>query len=380
MALRVETSSALLPALTGLRGVAALWVVLFHIQVYFEPSGAIPRIGRALIGHGWVAVDLFFILSGFVLMHAHEHEFLSIEAGVVGRFLAHRALRVYPTATVVLFLILGLIVADPGFAADPQSYAPGDLTWKTFLVTLALATRWTTSPIQDWNLPVWSLSVEIIGYLAFPWIARTAGQVATPPAAVCRGMACIMFLTAVNAIGGRTEFNDYGPFGIARMASGFVCGAYLARAFHLAPGISNNSTSGLAFVAAAGLCVACTVPGFMVLALISSAVLVIALAYGGGGIARSLSTGPVIWLGRISFPLYLVHMVPIKWLAYRVRIAPPDTAMLGGLLVACVAACLIAAYLLHILIERPTHRLARRLVLPRSFPALASPSAEGCTP
>lgn len=377
MTSRAGSSTTSLPALTGLRGVAALWVVLFHVQAFFGPADAIPASGRFLIGHGWVAVDLFFILSGFVLMHVHGLEFHSIEADAVGRFLAQRALRIYPTATVVLLLILGLILIDPGFAADPQSFAPADLTWRTFLVTLALATRWTATPIQDWNLPVWSLSVEIIGYLAFPWIARAAGQVATPRAAACRGLGCIALLTMVNAISGRTDVNDYGAFGIARMAGGFVCGAYLARAFHLTPRLSARSASGLALVAAAGLCLACAVPSLMVLSLVSSALLVIALAYGAGGVSRCLSTRPLLWLGRISFPLYLVHMEPIKWLAYRVRISPPRGDGLEGLLVACVAACLIAAYLLHVLVERPTHRLARRIVLPRSFPALARPSAEG---
>ena len=67
-----------------------------------------------------------------------------------------------------------------------------------------------------------------------------------------------------------------------------------------------------------------------------------------------------------------MHVVAIKWLAYRLRIAPPDAVELGALLVGCVAMCLTAAYLLHMFFERPTHRLARRVVLPESFLALAA--------
>ena len=74
-----------IPALTGLRGIAALWVVFFHL----EYGSAIP-----IIEKGYLGVDIFFILSGFILMHAYSGP-KSNKFGYT-RFIKARIARVYP--------------------------------------------------------------------------------------------------------------------------------------------------------------------------------------------------------------------------------------------------------------------------------------------
>src|ERR1700744_4959496 len=92
-----------IPALTGLRGVAALWVVLFHMEL----ETPIP-----IIEKGYLGVDIFFILSGFILMHvyADRKEFNYNE------FVRARLARIYPLHMLSL-VVLGIIVCLlPGFA------------------------------------------------------------------------------------------------------------------------------------------------------------------------------------------------------------------------------------------------------------------------
>ena len=67
-----QGKSSNIPSLTGVRGIAALWVLAFHLQSFSPQLGIAPLGGLPLLGGGWAGVDLFFVLSGFVLMLTHE--------------------------------------------------------------------------------------------------------------------------------------------------------------------------------------------------------------------------------------------------------------------------------------------------------------------
>ncbi len=71
-------STPKIPSLTSLRGIAAIWVVLFHIDVciFYRGLGSIlPKEGSGLIAQGYLWVDFFFILSGFIITHVYSHNF-----------------------------------------------------------------------------------------------------------------------------------------------------------------------------------------------------------------------------------------------------------------------------------------------------------------
>jgi peptidoglycan/LPS O-acetylase OafA/YrhL len=96
-----------IPSLTGLRDIAAVWVMLFHVSLLA------PLIGAAWLGRigvfpvGWVGVDLFFVLSGFILMWVHGAKFVRPSGGVIGRFAVARIVRVYPLSLGVLHALGG---------------------------------------------------------------------------------------------------------------------------------------------------------------------------------------------------------------------------------------------------------------------------------
>src|SRR3569623_861731 len=158
-----------LPSLTGVRGVAALWVVLFHLQQYAGDFGLDPIQGLPGLRTGWAGVDLFFVLSGFILMLVHERDFVRLNWPSAFRFAWLRFFRVYPLATVVLVLILLLVLADRQFSAwFSGASIPHNLTASSFVRTLLLANRWWSPTDGDWNQPARPPRAAPLSYVTFP--------------------------------------------------------------------------------------------------------------------------------------------------------------------------------------------------------------------
>ena len=208
-----------IPSLTGIRGIAACWVLLFHLQMIGEANGMTPALpGYRLLAAGWTGVDLFFLLSGFMLMHANARPFAALRRGSVARFFAARFLRVYPLGVASLAFVALIIAADPGFARHFATLSPGNLSRASFLATLSLATRWV--PVKgSWNEPIWSLSAEIIGYLAFPILAFAALRIRSATVALVVAGSAIEAVIYYQMRLGILGTNDIGFTGWAGPAS-----------------------------------------------------------------------------------------------------------------------------------------------------------------
>jgi peptidoglycan/LPS O-acetylase OafA/YrhL len=161
------TAKNYLTTLTPLRGIAALLVVIFHsnLQFPFMPSGY-----THLISSGWLWVDFFFVLSGFVIAYAYGAEFRdSLSRGSYWRYIRSRFARIYPLHlfTLVWALIVSIIIRslatglDPFFAAifNPAA-APA------CLLLVQPLNLYITAPL---NTPSWSLSTEWWVYMIFRW-------------------------------------------------------------------------------------------------------------------------------------------------------------------------------------------------------------------
>jgi len=140
-----------LDPLTGVRFFLALGVVLFHCQLQWTlPDEAVGLLDRARLG-----VDVFFILSGFILTHVYLQG-----DGVPDyrRFLAARFARIYPAHLFILLGMLGLVLLAPlfGVGLEPGRFNPAD-----FAGTLLLVQAWfPRETMVLWNGPAWSLSAE----------------------------------------------------------------------------------------------------------------------------------------------------------------------------------------------------------------------------
>jgi peptidoglycan/LPS O-acetylase OafA/YrhL len=151
--------------LTSLRFFAAFWVVLFHywpkLAVSFTP---------AFVEKGYLGVELFFTLSGFILCHVYLS---SVGDGrfKYRSFLWARLARVYPLhiATLVGVGLLAAVALAAGFSVDGNI-----LSWRALPANLLMVHAWGFAPVAGWNHPSWSISAEWFAYLSFPAFAWAA--------------------------------------------------------------------------------------------------------------------------------------------------------------------------------------------------------------
>ena len=352
-----------LPALTGVRGLAALWVLSYHLQFFAKAFGVDWLKDPPILRSGWVGVDLFFVLSGFVLMHAHQQDFVRPTLRATGRFALLRVFRVYPLATVVLLLLAALLATDPRFSDwYRKSHDPLDLTWVSFVRTLTLSTRWFPPFTGDWNQPTWSLSAEIVGYAAFPLLAMLAVRLNNGFFAVLLAIAALGLPQMLQPILHAGIGNDIFGFAIVRMAGGFTAGIVLYRLHRLTPDRYRQLQGWSADLALVALLVALFTPLRLTAPLFCFGLLVYGLAGHGGVVQRLLASPPALWLGRISFPLYLIHTMTLFFLYYELAVHNAPIPWRVATWVAFPPAAMLVAWGLHLAVERPSHEFGRRLV------------------
>jgi peptidoglycan/LPS O-acetylase OafA/YrhL len=165
MALGMGNSSAVRPklkALTTLRFLAALHVVLFHMRVTgILPGG--PWWYQNFASIGYIGVNLFFVLSGFILVYTYANS-----AVTPWRFWQARVARIYPA------YLLSLVVSAPFFFFALRHLDIPFLAWSkqhvaaACILTVSLLQSWFPQAALTWNAVCWTLSVEAFFYLAFP--------------------------------------------------------------------------------------------------------------------------------------------------------------------------------------------------------------------
>ncbi len=339
-------------SLTGIRGVAAFWVATFHSMNVFN----LPTTSWTVsIEHGWAGVDLFFVLSGFILMHAHGEEFEQGSKAGLWRFARGRLVRIYPLNLVVLLAIVAIThtVQRTATISDIEHFAAA------FIATATLVTVWL--PV-DWTLnqPVWSLSAEVVGYVAFPVLAHCLMRLRLSSAVV----AVVSFAVMVwlRASLHQAHFNQLETSGaLIRLAGCFVGGAALWRLRTVLP----NSWARFAGPVAAlsSVCIVICSASYNWSEALPSlfGMLIISLSYQRGAIAAALSHPGLYRLGVVSFPFYLTHLWVIIF--YSVVFPTNDVSLKLCLVAASLLTTLGLATVLHRWVELPFQRLghSRRL-------------------
>ena len=333
-----------LPALDGIRGAAMILVFVNH-AVALPLAEATTRLDRAahVIGYtGWVAIDAFFVLSGFLIT--------GILLDTKGEprwwpnFLARRVLRVFPLyygALFVLFIVLPRLVrwSEPDFLTL-QANQPW--YWSYMVNLLAAHTRVRGTPLGTAHF--WSLSVEEQFYLTWPLIVwackpRSLFRVAALAAAggLCFRLALVLrdpgnaraafFLTP-----GRLDGLMMGAAlaVVARMPGG------LARAAGWAPRVLTTALIALGLLALlrGGLYVSdpvVAVAAYPVVALLFGALLVMALTRPPASrLVRVLSSDWLRSWGRYSYGIYVVHLPLLSAIEYKTTFYQHGVALLGG--------------------------------------------------
>jgi len=344
-----------LKALTSLRIFAALWVVLFH---YWE--NLTTAVMPSVVGKGYLGVELFFVLSGFILCHVYLQD-----AGEgrlrYGGFLWARLARIYPVhiATLVGLGLIALAARQLG-ASDAGNQV---VFWSSVPAELTLTQAWGLAPLGGWNHPSWSISAEWLAYLTFPVFAWAAWSLrARPRLAIVAALAVI----AGAYIGfeqwtGQSLTRAPIAWGALRIVPCFAYGCALYLAWRALPAKESNRapTAALAFLAAIAASVIVSAPDYLTVGLFGG------LIYWLGRYPerRSLMTSKVgVYLGEVSFALYMV-CVPWQGVFTNVvqKLSHTDSEILSlPLWIAMLAGALPVAMLTHHLIERPARTAMRR--------------------
>ncbi|MFP5021059.1 acyltransferase family protein [Pseudonocardia phyllosphaerae] len=376
--------------MTGLRIVAAAWVVLFHL--HFTPLSGVEQLTAALgplVTQGALGVDLFFVLSGFVIARTHLDRLgPRPRLRTTASFVWARAARMWPAYLVVLHLfgawLLYRSIALPGATLAYQAVQPR-LTAGEWLQQLVGVQLWDEARIDgaSWVGPTWSISAEWLVYLLFPLLAPVAFRLRRLPVVVLAlgSLLCLVPTASAFAVAGTA----YYPYSwLVRVLGGFAAGVLAmlvvrrlrdddrtrARASVLATVVAVAIPAGLLAGAAAG-------HGWHGGVVLLFPVLIAALALADRGpLPRLLATRPMVHGGRISYALYLVHipLFEVLWHLCDVGVVPDDGT--GDLVAAgFLLATLPVAHLLYALVETP----ARRRLRGRSRVAAAhvEPAASG---
>ena len=377
-------------ALSGLRIVAAVWVVLFHFRPLLEQT--VPGFRSALapvLDCGAQGVDLFFMLSGFVLTWNYLDrmgESWSWRATL--RFLWLRLARVWPVYLVTMHLAALWIIFTLHVGHVPSEAAP-TLTAMNYLKQALMIQLWFV-PYFDgssWDGPAWSISAEWLAYLLFGALIMLVFRIARSTRA--RGLIALAFVATLPPILlllGTGLF--YTPWSwLPRIVMQFTAGALVCAAVRkLRPTEQARRTAGYAAVAIGATIVGILylldrhplpkVPDSAGLVDVLFVPLLITLAIGSGSLPWLLATRPLVYLGHVSFSLYMVHeLVHTTWNWIVEQFGVTLTADVSGKLtmVALLCVALVGAVLLYHSVEEPARKWMRAMMSPPSARADTTP-------
>ena len=336
--------------LAGIRGVGAVWVFIFHLKIAMSDK-LVP-----VVSAGHMGVDLFFLLSGFVLAHAcRGTDDWTVQD--YGRFVQARAVRIFPLHLFGLAALLLIVLAWPDFAA---SFSDGAERFSAgaFFANALLIQNWDIWMPTSWNTPAWSLSAEWFGYLLLPAAVALTRRVGSRAAAVALCYACLVVLILALASQGEWSIGVLGRMGFTRMVCEMACGCFLYRAF--SQGWRVGDAGSLAGLGLFGLGI--LLPNADALALLAIPLIVLGAAENGTTLSRALSLRPAVFLGEISFSIYLTHWIILEAVH---RALPPRASSLSGLTTFRIAAIgllvIVVSILTHRLIELPSQRWGRSI-------------------
>jgi peptidoglycan/LPS O-acetylase OafA/YrhL len=344
-------------AFTGLRGVAALWVVAYHFREAL--IGSVPRLAESAIGVGYLAVDMFFILSGFVITLNYGKMFGELSLGNAKIFVLARFARLYPVHLFMslVYLLNPLTILLFSTSKDLGArYGAG-----YYLLSLLLMQNWGLTTETEWNIPAWSISTEWFAYLMFPaLLAGSAIRRETPAVLVAAVIALMVALFGLFIAAGAASIGaDIPRLGLPRCLLEFMAGIGLCRLYLATRAPTVRAQTGLLATASAGAIATALfgLPDFLFLPA-AFCLVVLSLAGESSVVCRLLSSGPLLFLGEISYSLYMVHYFVRDWVKFAAGDNPGALTFLFYVVLA-----IAAGFVLNGLVEKPGRSLFRSLAL-----------------
>lgn len=350
----ITSDERLLP-FDGLRGLAAASVVFYHLeQMLYVPV--------RVLGGGHLLVDLFFILSGFVIARQYQASIVEGRIGF-GSYAVRRLARLYPAYLVAFVAVILMEAVGLRHLGEAPRFRRDAPILSTFLQLTLLHNAGLRT--AAWNFPAWSVSVEwIVNLLFFVLVKRFRGG----PPAILLGVVYLCTASLMQLSSKTLDLDlwegNYGFLnaGLARGLVGFSLGVVIFGQHRLLPKLRPGVLHSLEIAIVAGALVGLTrriQPFYVgvdhVSVLFFFPALVTLCLYRSGWLARLLAMRVPVFLGTISYSVYVLH-VPLLNLVtpiYTKVPSPWNTIAYGALLLA-------ASYLCYRFIEMPGRAMIRR--------------------
>jgi hypothetical protein len=386
-------------ALDSWRGICALIVALYHFESLGRLySGHLRSI--SIIGNGWLFVDFFFVLSGFVIYYTYSEK-LTDRASILN-FAIRRFGRVWPLHAAILFMLIAIELAKlysarHGAVIESQPFTEVYAV-PSIVTNIALVQALGLDRILTWNIPSWSISVEFYTYLIFAcslYCLRWRRAAIPLTFAIASAIALFSF-SSMEATHG---------FSLFRCLFGFYIGAAVSIMFprmdaYLPRSKLRATTLEICAILAAIAVVAAARTNVAFAAPIVFGFVVIVFARERGTISGLVTTTPFTFLGERSYSIYMLHFIVLLTMTRFIKAVSGAYTNAAGakyitltdsnirivylgsdiaadcIVLIFVAALLIASSLTYKFVENPGRKffnsLAGRLAAPARLPVKAA--------
>jgi peptidoglycan/LPS O-acetylase OafA/YrhL len=359
--------------LTSLRGIAALWVMLFHLDVIFfyrDFGPLIPHELTGIITKGYLWVDFFFLLSGFVISHVYGAAFAtsSDRIHLIKSFLWARFTRIYPLHLFILALLVPLAIIIPLlFPAVVDGSWDTFLAWPALLDNLLLINAMKQHVYLSWNIVAWSIGAEWWAYVSscfiLPYVFRR--NISYKVIAILVSSAVLIGMFSM-----RGNLDITFDYGWVRCLAEFTLGTIIYQIYRYSFGevwLSKNScflVSALMIVTAFHF----SLSDILLAPLFT--LLLLCAAYNKGFIKKILEGKALSYLGDISYSIYMMHgfwflvfWFSLTYLKSEMKIISLSVPVKLGLGVSFVGLTIISAHYTYHYIEIKARQLLRRSLL-----------------
>ncbi|MFC0407273.1 acyltransferase family protein [Roseomonas elaeocarpi] len=297
-------------SLTGLRGVAATLVMVDHYAA-IDFSYPFPL---DLLPHMYLAVDMFMVLSGFILAMTYEDRLTTVSAPGYWNFLLRRIARLYPIyalTTVVCFVLCRM-----GWL----TFLNPDTSYGALLANLLAIQTWVW-PGSSLNGPGWSISTEWFANLVFPLLMPLMLRRSLALVTAISGLAFVTLIISALMFGQLFDVPSSGavniisgPQALGRCVTEFLIGMYCWRLRSRVPAMRALADHRVQFALLLALAVLMQFTELDTVFVAVCCLLLIGLSFESSGFSAALRSAPLVYLGRISYSLYLIHitLLPLR--------------------------------------------------------------------
>jgi peptidoglycan/LPS O-acetylase OafA/YrhL len=386
---RAPASRPPIASLNGLRFVAAMSVVAYHFYGMGisgssgEPSEVRGPIAHFLseylpcLGNAHLAVDFFFILSGFVLAYVYADD-MARHRFSYRLFMKKRIARIYPLYLAMLLLCIGMLLGAWSLKLTLNN--PDAWSTSAIVPNLLLIQAFGVLDHLSINGPAWAVSAEWLAYLVFPLVMAAVmrnrlGRVGTLLATVAVFL-CLYYLIPTD----RPLTHRTYDFGILRMAAEFPIGValfYVFDKYRQSGASAVNSWHVLALIIAVIAAMQFQVAESVVVLLLAALIFACAAAEATKGLPW-LTRPWLVYGGTISYAIYLIHVpfiIVVRKIVYGLGVSPASFAI-DALTVGCIVLVVPLAIIAYEWFEAPAQRWTLQLL---TRPAKSSLVPSGST-